>query len=291
MTIKTQALLNGLCGRGKLRAAMEQHRMEIFYSELCLIGGAVEDNVDRLIACGAENIELMLDGAGWDDFPRRLDKLVPALKARGVGYSVHVPVWDVNLTCENAYLRAAVLETYKQSIVLASRLDAKHVVLHTGWCSDPHFSKDEGRARAREAMLALHAFNAGYGQSLLVENVGTNVTSLFTEDQFVEFLDGFPEDFGYLVDAGHAYINGWNLETLFGRLGKRLRAIHIHDNDGLKDRHAPIGEGSMDWKALLEAANSTGLSLNLVLEYNIGTELERLREGKTFLEACCGAGR
>jgi sugar phosphate isomerase/epimerase len=270
---------------------MELHRMELFYSELCLIGGAVEDNVDRLIACGAENVELMLDGTGWDDFPRRLDELVPALKARKVGYSVHVPVWDVNLTCGNAYLRAAVLETYRHSIVLASRLGAKHVVLHTGWCSDQHFSKEEGRARAREAMLALHEFNAPYGQSLLVENVGTNATSLFTEDQFVHFLDGFPGDFGYLVDVGHAFINGWNLETLFTRLGKRLRAIHIHDNDGLKDRHAPIGEGCMDWKAILGAANSTGLELNLVLEYNIGIELKRLTEGKAFVEACCGAGR
>jgi len=265
--------------------------MEIFYSELCLIGGDVEDNVDRLIEHGAENVELMLDGAGWDGFPRRLDALVPALMAKKVGYSVHVPVWDVNLTCGNAHLRAAVLEAYKQSIVLASRLDAKHVVLHTGWCSDPHFSKAEGRARAREAMLALHDFNAEYGQSLLVENVGTNVTSLFTEDQFVHFLDEFPADFGYLVDAGHAYINGWNLGTLFGRLGGRLRAIHIHDNDGLKDCHAPIGQGRMDWDTIIETALATGTSLNLVLEYNIGTELKWLKEGKAFLEAHCGANR
>jgi sugar phosphate isomerase/epimerase len=270
---------------------MEHHRMEIFYSELCLIGGAVEDNVDRLIAGGAENIELMLDGAGWDDFPRRMDGLVPALRAKKANYSVHVPVWDVNLTCSNAHLRAAVLETYRQSIVLAARLDARHIVLHTGWCSDPHFSKDQARGWAREAMLALHEFNAAYGQNLLVENVGTNVTSLFTEDQFLHFLDGFPEDFGYLVDAGHAYINGWNLDTLFARLGKRIRAIHIHDNDGLKDRHAPIGEGNMDWKSILAAASATGLNLNLVLEYTIGTELSRLTAGKAFVETCCGAGR
>ncbi len=265
--------------------------MEIFYSELCLIGGAVEDNVDRLIAYGAENIELMLDGTGWNDFPRRMEELVSALRARKVGYSVHVPVWDINLTCGNAHVRDAVLETYRQSIVLASKLDAKHVVLHTGWCSDPHFSKDEGRARAREAMLALHDFNAGYGQNLLVENVGTNATSLFTEDQFVEFLNDFPEDFGYLVDVGHAFINGWNLDTLFARLGKRLRALHIHNNDGIKDRHAPLAEGNMDWNAILDAAMSPGGKLNLVLEYNIGTELERLREGKAFLEARCGAKR
>ncbi len=38
--------------------------MKIFYSELCVLGGAPGANVDRLIAGGAEHIELMLDGEG-----------------------------------------------------------------------------------------------------------------------------------------------------------------------------------------------------------------------------------
>ncbi|HWR12360.1 MAG TPA: sugar phosphate isomerase/epimerase family protein [Rectinemataceae bacterium] len=259
--------------------------MRIFYSELCLIGGGVEDNVDSLIENGAEHIELMLDGAGWNDFHLRMEELSSMLKTKKATYSVHVPVWDVNLTCENSLLRAAALESYKQTIAFASMLNAGHVVLHTGWCADAHFSKETARRRVREDLLALHEFNKDYGQLLLVENIGSNATSLFTERQFIDFLDDFPGDIGYLVDLGHAWINGWRIESLLPALGPRLYALHIHDNDGKKDKHAPVGEGTIDWKSVFAAAAKTGRNLNLVLEYNIGTDLGRLAEGKAFLES------
>lgn len=259
--------------------------MKVFYSELCLLGGAVEANVDALIERGAENIELMLDGAGWDEFHRRMGELAPMLKSKGVSYSVHVPVWDANLTSENAQLREAVLESYKATIEFASLIDARHVVLHTGWCADSHFSKEKGRMRAKDSLLALIDFNALYGQLLLVENIGSTATSLFTEREFIEFLHGFPKEVGYIVDIGHAYINEWNIDTLLGELGDRLHALHIHDNDGLKDKHAPIGEGRIEWGRVFAAAKATGRDLHLVLEYNIGTDLEKLAEGKSFLES------
>ncbi len=259
--------------------------MKISYSELCLIGGGVEDNVDKLIGNGAEHIELMLDGAGWNDFHLRMEEFASMLKTKKATYSVHVPVWDVNLTNENSFLREAVLESYRQTIVFASMVGASHVVLHTGWCSDAHFSKETARQRLGFSLIALHEFNASYGRLLLVENVGSNATSLFTERQFIDFFNGLPDDFGCLVDIGHAFINGWSIETLLPSLGARLRALHLHDNDGIKDRHAPLGDGNIDWKSVLSAAAETGRDLNLVLEYNIGTDLGRLAEGKAFLES------
>ncbi len=259
--------------------------MRIFYSELCLIGGRVEDNVDKLIENGAEHIELMLDGAGWNDFHLRMEEFASMLKTKKATYSVHVPVWDINLTGENALLRAAVLESYKQTITFASMLDAGHVVLHTGWCADTHFSKETARHRLRDDLFALHEFNKNHGQLLLVENIGSNATSLFTERQFIDFLDGFPDDIGYLVDLGHAFINGWQIESLLPSLGTKLYALHIHDNNGTRDSHSPIGEGNIDWSMVMAASKKTGRDLSLIIEYNIGTELGRLAEGKAFLKS------
>jgi sugar phosphate isomerase/epimerase len=249
-----------------------------------MIGFGVASNVDSLIAHGAENIELMLDGEGWNDFHLKMDALANLLKKKNVAYSVHVPVWDANLTSENAHLRNAVLESYKASIEFASQIKASHVVLHTGWCSDPHFSKEMGRTRAQDSLKTLVDFNKAYGQLLLVENIGSNAASLFTERQFVDFLDGYPMEVGYVVDIGHAHINGWRIETLLNALGDRLHALHIHDNDGFKDIHAPIGEGNIDWEMVLRAAINTNRDLALILEYNIGTDLAKLTQGKSFLE-------
>jgi len=265
----------------------------IFFSELCLIGGKVEDNVDALIAQGAGGIELMLDGAGWDEFHLHKEEIARRLRAKKVLYSVHVPVWGSNLTYENAQYREAVLESYRQSIAFASLVEARHVVLHTGNCPDLHFSKEVARRRSREAMFALLDYDREFGLPLLVENVGSPATSIFTQEEFELFLDGMPERIGYIVDVGHAHISGWDFGRLFEALGARLKALHIHDNDGSRDAHGPVGTGTIDWDRVLSAAFRASGDLALVLEYQIGTRLSALAEGKARLEAAVarlGAG-
>lgn len=257
--------------------------MNVFYSDLCVIGEDVLESVDRLIANGAENIELMMDGQGWNDFHLHMDVLANTLRKKNVSYSIHTPVWDINLTSENAHMREAVMETYRQSIVFSHKLQAKHVVIHPGFCYAPAFDKAVARARAHQALESLLEFNKVYGQQLLIENVGTCKTSIFTQDEFSAFLNGFPKEIGYLIDIGHAFINGWNFEKLFNDLGERLIALHIHDNDGKSDAHLPIGEGSIDWNSVFAALPKTRRDLHLVLEYNIGTPLEKLAEGKQLL--------
>jgi sugar phosphate isomerase/epimerase len=264
--------------------------MRIYYSELCLIGGKVERNVDRLIANGADSIELMLDGAGWDGFHLRMTELASSLASKGVAYSVHVPVWDANLTSESSHVRAAVEESYRGTIEFAAMIGARHVVLHPGYCSDPHFSRETARRRAHKAVERLAEFNSDYGQLLLVENVGSPSASVLSEREYVHFLDGFPESVGYIVDVGHAFISGWSLDTLLPALKDRLHALHLHDNDGSVDSHAPLGDGSIDWNSVLAAAAATGRDLGLVLEFNIGTGLERLAESRAFLEEALSPG-
>lgn len=258
--------------------------MRIFYSELCLIGGEVEENVDLLIEQGAENIELMLDGAGWNDFHLRIETISRRLKTKGVGYSVHAPVWDANLTSENTHLRAAAEETYRLSIEFAGSIGARHVVLHPGYCGDIHFSKETARNRAREALLRLLETGREAEVPLLVENVGTVGKSLFTQAEYASFLDGFPEGIGYIVDIGHAFINRWDLGELLQAIRDRLSALHIHDNDGKTDAHAPIGEGIIDWDSVFTAVRNLDTDLSLILEYNIGIDTRRLPHGKTILE-------
>ncbi|MCX7027509.1 MAG: sugar phosphate isomerase/epimerase [Spirochaetes bacterium] len=259
--------------------------MRISYSELCLIGGSIESNVERLRASGAEEIELILDGAGWDSFEIRMARIAASLKSMSVDYSIHVPVWDLNLVCENAAMRVAVLEAYKKTIEFGALLGARHIVLHTGWSSDRHFSKEKARERAKDSIEALSRFNEDFSQLLLVENIGGPGASLFTQDQFAAFLEGCPEDLGYIVDIGHANLNGWDLGALFPALGARLRALHLHDNDGRTDSHLPLCRGCVDWKKTLDLVAELGTEPTLILEYNIGTELKALEEGKAFLKA------
>lgn len=262
--------------------------MHISYSELCLIGGEVGANVDSLIGQGAEHIELMLDGRGWDQFPRRMEELAQALRARRAAYSVHVPVWDVNLASESPHIRAAALESYEASIVFASMIGARYVVIHPGYRSDGRFSAALARERAADAMRELIAFNGAYGRLLLVENIGGPSASIFSQDEYAHFLDGVSGTVGYIVDVGHAFLNGWSIVPLLGSIRERLFALHLHDNDGGNDSHLPLGQGSIDWEGICAGLKSLGRDLELVLEYDIGTELAALPRGKAFLESALG---
>ena len=162
--------------------------MELYYSELCCIGGSVMDNIQRLSSAGTKHIELMLDGKGWDEFHLCKEAFIAQIIQKPLHYSVHTPVWDINLTSENDAARQAALLTYRQSISLAAQLHAKHVVLHPGFCYSAAFDKATARKRARESLESLCEWNRRFGCLLLVENVGNRATSIFTQQEYTDFI-------------------------------------------------------------------------------------------------------
>lgn len=258
--------------------------MNVFFSELCLLGGDVFRNVDKLAEAGADHIELMLDGPGWDSLRGRMDAAAAELKKRPVGYSVHAPVWDANLTCENESIRRGVLESYREAVAFAARLDAAHVVLHPGFCRQKTFDRSLAKERAKEAVWQLSRFNRDYGMRLLIENVGNRASSLFTLEEYADFTRDFPDEVGCVVDVGHAHMNGWDIPELIHRVQDRLYALHLHDNDGKSDQHLPVGEGSIDWRSVFGALEQVGRDVNLVLEYNTGMPLAKLKDQKDRLQ-------
>jgi sugar phosphate isomerase/epimerase len=78
------------------------------------------------------------------------------------------------------------------------------------------------------------------------------VLLLQTPDEFAE-LDGF----GILLDTGHLNVSattlGFDRAEFVERLGPRIRAFHLHDNDGSADLHRPVEPDS--WA--LEAVRAT----------------------------------
>lgn len=51
---------------------------------------------------------------------------------------------------------------------------------------------------------------------------------------------------GMCLDTGHAHVNGCLLE-MTRVLGRHIRYIHLHDNNGVQDSHRAPGLGSIDW--------------------------------------------
>lgn len=241
------------------------------------------ENIKKLMDYGAECIELMLDGKSWDGFEERMDDLCKELKKYPVEYAIHSPVWNFNLAASSGYIRAAAMKAYKDAIVFAYKLEAHHVVLHPGFVDIPHQDKAYAKELAVNALKELAVFNESYHVDLLMENVGNDTTSLFTMNEYMELLSGFPENMKYIIDIGHANITKWSVPSLIKTLGSRIKAFHINDNDGDKDIHLAMGEGTVLWDEFFECIRNENRSYDLILEYNVNTDLRKLQEGREIL--------
>jgi sugar phosphate isomerase/epimerase len=253
--------------------------LRITFSELSLLGKPVLQNVRELMDTGCKNIELMQDGEGWDDLGGRWGTLEAELPKTGAAFSVHPPAWDINLTSPVKELRDAAFAVHEKSIRFAGRIGASQVVLHPGFCNSPAFDKARTRGMAREAAEGLVKIAKPLGIHLAFENVGYHGTSIYDEEEYCYALDGMEETLGFLLDTGHAHLNGWDVAGLIDRLKDRLYGIHIHDNMADADRHLPINDGNLGWSRIFKAMRKITRDCDVVLEYAPGTPLDRLREG------------
>ncbi len=218
------------------------------------------------------HIELMLNGPHWLDQDIS-QQLVVKLRKMGCQYSVHPPAGNhMNLTSASRETRQFTFVQTVCSIQIAHQLQASAVVVHPGQL-DPAapFSRETAQEMVLEAIDKLNQAARPLGVTLLIENTGR----VFEMEEFCHIADGFDGNVGYLIDTGHAHLDNWDMVTLMNRLGHRLQAFHLHDNDGSADQHAPIGDGAIQWDAIFRQPAIK--NLNLILEYRPGTPLERAR--------------
>lgn len=260
--------------------------MNISYSELILLGNSVIHNVDRLLAAGTDRIELMIDGAFWDGQGGDFRPIARELSARQVAYTVHPAAWDINLTAQTKILRQAAYDHHIEVIRFAASIGASQVVIHPGFLGSPWFNRDIAQQRAKDAIRRLAAEAAPLGVALAVENVGYHGQSIYSELEYAAALDDVDASVGYLIDTGHAHLNGWNIPGLIEKIGPRLLGLHIHDNDGHGDKHMPIYSGTVAWKPIFRAMKAhCRPDCEYILEYSPGNSLDTLAAGMDLLRA------
>ncbi len=74
---------------------------------------------------------------------------------------------------------------------------------------------------------------------------------LRTPDE-LPLIDGI----GFALDVGHANLNDGSLP---GFLAHPIAHFHLHDNDGGKDTHSTVGEGTIDFRAVMDAVRKNNV--------------------------------
>lgn len=157
-------------------------------------------------------------------------------------YPLHVPNGKKEI---NDYLWNVVAP---KSLHVCKFFNCKYIVVH-GFKLATYLGSEELEWAETEKFLRFLAPMAKeMGITLCVENLYNSLGNHMVEGpccdvaKVVKRIDALNEEFGaevlgFCLDTGHANLVGIDIYDFIVRLGQRLKVLHVHDNDGVRDLH------------------------------------------------------
>ena len=176
----------------------------------------------------------------------------------------HDGVWVENFSNEEK------LKYIDRAIMACAKLGIKQMVYH------PILFGDDWETVNRNVFSHVAETSSKYGVGVALENLFvTKPCPLAKIDCLINFADSFNDDnVGICWDTGHGnYTQGLDefkeyadQYAMITKIGKRLKATHIHDNNSLGDDHISPFEGNINWKDVLRALNDINYKYSFTYE-------------------------
>jgi deoxyribonuclease-4 len=177
--------------------------------------------------------------------------------------AIHM-IYLINPAAKDREMRKKSLDSLAHALRVGDEIGAMGVVVHPGAL------KDDTRANAKKRSVKLikEALARSDRCPIIYENTAGSPQLLGRDfDETAELIDktGGPKRLGLCVDSCHLYATGYDIATPEGmkemadeieaKVGiKQLKLLHVNDaTDPLgsnRDRHAPIGKGTIGRKGL-----------------------------------------
>lgn len=233
--------------------------MKIGASTLAGIENELEDILVFIESLGIEYAELV------HQYPyENID--TELLESFNLKYSVHSPFMDVNIAALQDKSRIQSVNQIKNSIDLASKINAEAVVVHPGLASflaNKYFI-DKVYDFANESIKEIGDYGKDLGILTTIENMPGFDGMLY---QNIKDLDNLLVglDMTMTLDIGHANHVGYSAE---GMIFDSIKHIHIHDNFGDDDAHLALGEGSIKLNDIVNTLESKKYNGIYIIEVN-----------------------
>ena len=211
-------------------------------STYCLHDEPLETALDR-IAPLTSHIEVMDEGLHY------LEN-ADLLATHSCRYTIHAPSRGTNLASLLEPIRRASVEVMADCFRIAAEVGAG-IVVHPGY-----FAWAEERTKAEQQLVLslteLQEHAREYSVEFFVENMGNWEYFLLKTPDELPLIGGS----SFALDVGHAHQNRC-LPAFIAT--SRARHFHLHDNDGTMDTHAAIGDGTIDFAAVIRAVRASGI--------------------------------
>jgi len=204
---------------------------------------SVADEIALFGEMGFDYLELTVEapGAHPDRLMKEKKAVQDALASYNFGVLAHMP-WYFSVAHPYPALQEAFLREFCRAFDASSEFGAKKVTLHSEFLPSGLEDRAVRVAKTIESVKRLHKEAQERGLELLVENFNASSFSI------KEFKQLFSEvDVGLTLDVGHVFTsNGEGLQNYLARFRKRVKHVHLHDNDRRADQHLPLGAGKVD---------------------------------------------
>lgn len=222
--------------------------MKLGFTTLALFMEPNDDIINLAKKHGFEIIEIL----GEDPFYLK-DK--GEFKDCGLDIRMHAATVDINIASLNKGIRTESVRQMIQCGQYAESINAKTITVHPGII---------GRNEPRLRKWALEMAVESVGEIIDNTNVEISVENMPVRGKFlankVEELEMIQQETGcsLTIDTGHGNTCG-NLEEMLSL--KNISYCHLNDNDGVKDQHITLGEGTLDLN-LLKKIDTAIIELN-----------------------------
>lgn len=145
-------------------------------------------------------------------------------------------------------------------------LECPQIVVHPYCCPEREVALETNLIMYRRLMPIAKK----YGVKICLENIWFynkgRITAIDCSDakRAAALVDQLNEEagediFGFCFDLGHATLLNTNVREFILTMGKRITALHLHDNDAISDQHlAPFTQRKTDWDGLVTGLRDIG---------------------------------
>lgn len=174
-------------------------------------------------------------------------------------WQVHGP-WRYPPHDETPELRHERELLMQNSIRLTAMIGCKNWVIHPLFpFGDCGFDMDSFWKINEEFFKRLASYAEQYGVIICFENMPMKQVNMSSTEKTLEFIRRINSDnFKLCLDTGHELSLGLSPAEAVRLAGKDLQVLHVHDNDGNRDRHLIPGMGVADWMDFYKALNEVG---------------------------------
>lgn len=176
----------------------------------------------------------------------------------------------------NEYIRQCIIKCIKLTAVM----ECKYIVIHPvfGKYTEPVSAEKEFKNNI-EFYSSLIPTLKMYNVTACLENMfvsekgkiyGACCSDFYVVNRYIEELNKLAEQelFGFCFDSGHAMIVGADVTRAVNILGNNIKILHLHDGDGIQDKHITPFMGITDWDRVMNALK--GINYSGILNFESG---------------------